>query len=124
MGCEFARGGGIALVRGVSGWARVVEDDRFWTSRDEASWPEFSWPIWTGWAGLDVVRSLLGLAEVAELGRRGPRQDITEDEVARRNWEMREKLREMGVDEVFRAARVRIGKGANFKVSFRPAMAV
>jgi hypothetical protein len=64
------------------------------------------------------------LAEVAELGRRGPRQDITEDEVARRNWEMREKLREMGVDEVFRAARVRIGKGANFKVSFRPAMAV
>jgi hypothetical protein len=33
-------------------------------------------------------------------------------------------LRAFGIEEIYRAPRVRIGQGANFKVSFRPARAV
>jgi hypothetical protein len=68
--------------------------------------PQFTWPIWTGWASLDTVRSLLSLEE---LQKEEPR---------------REMLREMGIGEIYRAQRVRIGQGANFKVSFRPARAL
>jgi len=35
-----------------------------------------------------------------------------------------EVLLAMGVKEVYRAQRVRIGQGANFKVSFRPARTI
>lgn len=67
---------------------------------------EFTWPIWTRVAGLGAVCSLLSLAELQE--------DKPEHRV----------LREMGVEDVYRSERVRIGQGANFKVSFRPARAV
>ena len=67
---------------------------------------EFTWPLWTRPAGMEVVRSLLALQEI---------QNDTPDRVA---------LAAMGIDEVFRARRVRIGQGANFKVSFRPARSV
>ncbi len=89
---------GAYPVRG--GWLRTTG------FRKEGEWPEFSWPIWDRWAGLDVVRSLVGLGELA---------------VDRPN---RAELGAMGVAEVYRAQRVRIGKGANFKVSFRSAVAV
>jgi hypothetical protein len=90
---------------GRSGRSLRLETTGF-RKRDGADWPEFSWPIWETWAGLDVVRSLVGLAD---LGEERPK---------------RGELQEMGIGEVYRAARVRIGKGANFKVSFRPAVAV
>lgn len=64
---------------------------------------EFTWPIWTQAAGLDTVRSLLSLR-------------LMQDDSPPRT-----ELRGMGIEEVFRAQRVRIGQGANFKVSFRPA---
>jgi hypothetical protein len=67
---------------------------------------EFTWPIWSHFAGLDAVRSLISLAE------------LQKDEPER------EMLRAMGIEEAYRAQRVRIGQGANFKVSFRPARAV
>jgi hypothetical protein len=67
---------------------------------------EFTWPIWSQFAGLDVVRSLISLAE------------LQKDEPDR------EVLRAMGIEETYRAQRVRIGQGANFKVSFRLARAV
>lgn len=67
---------------------------------------EFTWPIWTQPAGCETVRSLLGLGELE--------QDSPD----------RRMLAAMGVEEVFRAQRVRIGTGANFKVSFRPARSV
>jgi len=67
---------------------------------------EFTWPIWDHFVSFDTVRSLLSLGE---LGENVPRRDV---------------LRAMGIDEVYRAQRVRIGQGANFKVSFRPARAV
>jgi hypothetical protein len=67
---------------------------------------EFTWPIWTQPVGADTVRSLLGLRQLEE---------DTPD---------RKELQPMGVDEIFRARRVRIGQGANFKVSFRPARSV
>jgi hypothetical protein len=69
-------------------------------------WDEFTWPIWTGFAGLDAVRALVSLGE------------LQKDEPDR------DKLRSMGIEEIYRAQRVRIGQGANFKVSFRPARAV
>jgi hypothetical protein len=67
---------------------------------------EFTWPLWTQSATMDTVRSLLSLRELEE---------AAPDRV---------QLQSMGVDEVFRVQRVRIGQGANFKVSFRPARAV
>ena len=68
--------------------------------------PQFTWPIWTEWANVDTVRSLLAL------------KGLQEDEP------QREILRARGVGEAYRAQRVRIGQGANFKVSFRPARAL
>jgi hypothetical protein len=67
---------------------------------------EFTWPIWSRCASFDTVRSLTSLAE---LQQDAPRRDL---------------LRPMGIEEVYRAQRVRIGQGANFKVSFRAALAV
>lgn len=76
--------------------------------REVAPFPEFTWPIWTGAIGLDSVRSLLALAELHD-------------------WENRmdhASLDARGIPQVYRSPRVRIGQGANFKVSFRPAKAV
>ena len=67
---------------------------------------EFTWPIWNQAVSVDTVRSLLALRELV---------DDAPDRV---------QLAHMGVAEVFRCTRVRIGQGANFKVSFRPARAV
>jgi hypothetical protein len=67
---------------------------------------EFTWPIWTQRASVDTVRSLLSLAEL--------QQDIPD----------RRQLTGRGVEAIFRVQRVRIGQGANFKVSFRPARAI
>jgi hypothetical protein len=67
---------------------------------------EFTWPIWTQPASAETIRSLVGLRQL---------QDATPS---------RGELEPMGIAEVFRSQRVRIGQGANFKVSFRPARAV
>ncbi len=63
---------------------------------------DFTWPIWTDPVSCSTVRALLSLAEI---------QEPTPD---------RQLLAAMGIAEVFRSRRVRIGQGANFKVSFRP----
>ena len=68
---------------------------------------EFTWPVWSQPASMDTVRSLVNLVEIQQ-----------------EELESRAALRAMGVDEIFRVQRVRIGQGANFKVSFRPARAV
>jgi hypothetical protein len=64
---------------------------------------EFTWPIWEHSIGLGSVRSLLSFPELQEDAPERPR------------------LLAMGIREIYRAQRVRIGQGANFKVSFRPA---
>jgi hypothetical protein len=74
--------------------------------REERYPEEFTWPIWHVALDADTVRSLLSLGELQE--ECPPRPD----------------LRAMGIGEVFRSPRVRIGQGANFKVSFRPARSV
>ncbi len=76
--------------------------------RERKPWPEFSWPIWTHPVGLDTVRSLLSLAELHS----------NESKLNR------SALQAVGIEELYRSPRVRIGQGANFKVSFRPARAV
>jgi hypothetical protein len=72
------------------------------------NWPEFTWPIWQEPIGVDTMRSLLALSDL----------QVPADKL---NHEV---MREMGSAEVYRSPRVRIGQGANFKVSFRPARAV
>jgi hypothetical protein len=67
---------------------------------------EFTWPIWTQPIGCGAVGSLLARKEL-------------QDENPERHL-----LTEIGVEEVYRAQRIRIGSGANFKVSFRPARSV
>lgn len=62
---------------------------------------EFTWPIWTEPLNLDCVRSLLAWRRL---------QDEVPD---------RYRILAMGISQVFRSDRVRIGQGANFKVSFR-----
>jgi len=78
------------------------------TEGGRGEWPQFTWPIWAQEASLDTVRSLLSLADLQQGG-----DDRT-----------RLHLRARGIEEMYRAPRVRIGQGANFKVSFRPATAV
>jgi hypothetical protein len=73
---------------------------------------EFTWPIWRPYIGCASVRSLLSLAEL--------QKSIESKDGAL----LRERLSAMGIEEVYRAQRVRIGQGANFKVSFRPARSV
>lgn len=67
---------------------------------------EFTWPIWTQCAGCAAVGSLLGLKQLLD---ENPDRHV---------------LAKIGVEEVYRAQRIRIGAGANFKVSFRPARSV
>jgi hypothetical protein len=67
---------------------------------------EFSWPIWSDPLNLECARSLLAW--------RGLQDDVPDRATALG----------MGVGQIFRADRVRIGQGANFKVSFRPARSV
>ena len=67
---------------------------------------QFTWPVWEGEAGCDVARSIVALADLRK----------TEPD--------RSRLGAMGIAVVYRAQRVRIGSGANFKVRFRPARAV
>lgn len=74
--------------------------------RKSKPWDEFTWPVWTMPVSCDTVRSLVALQQLQE-----PIPDRTE-------------LTVMGIAEVFRVHRVRIGMGANFKVGFRPARAV
>jgi hypothetical protein len=73
---------------------------------------EFTWPIWRDGIGFASVRSLVALAEL----QKSPESQ---------NGEFgREALLAMGIEEIYRAQRVRIGQGANFKVSFRPARSI
>jgi hypothetical protein len=74
--------------------------------RKRKPWNEFTWPLWGVPVSCDTVRSLVALQEL---------QFDTPDRLA---------LQAMGVQEILRVQRVRIGIGANFKVSFRAAYAV
>lgn len=78
----------------TTGWSRQNNED------------VFTWPLWTKPVGPDVIRSLLLLAELYE-----PAPD-------------RAALRSMRVEAVFRARRIKIGEGANFKINFSPAKQV
>lgn len=75
-----------------------------WAEHNEAL--AFSWPVWEHPAGLDSIRSLLALRELAS-----PQPD-------------RSALRARGVTQVFRARRIKVGSGANYKLNFSPARAV
>lgn len=64
----------------------------------------FSWPIWQGFIGINSVRSLLSLATLRELSPD------------------RKKLNKMGIIEVFRCQRLRIGTPPLVKFNFSAAL--
>jgi hypothetical protein len=68
--------------------------------------PAFTWPIWEPAISVDVVRSLLAQAELAE-------------EHPNRN-----RLRRMGVAEVFRSNKIEVGRPPLSKLNLTPSVAV
>jgi hypothetical protein len=80
---------------GTTGWSSPGNDG-----------PAFTWPIWESAAPPDTVRSLVQLAELAEI-----KLDVRP-------------LRARGIAAVYRARRIKVGAGANFKLNFSPARAL
>jgi hypothetical protein len=75
---------------------------------------EFTWPIWSHWAGFASVRSLLGLAEFH-----------TDTELENnRDTSAHKALLVRGIEAVYRSQRAWIGEGKNRKVNFQPARGV
>jgi len=68
--------------------------------------PAFSWPIWEWAAGPETVRSLLQLRELTSAT---PNTAI---------------LRARGIAAIFRASRIKVGEGANYKLNFTGSRAV
>jgi hypothetical protein len=68
----------------------------------------FTWPIWTSPLNQDAISSLISLPEFQK-----------PDEKLDRNM-----IASLGIAAIYRCQRVRIGDGANFKVSFRPSRAL
>ena len=67
---------------------------------------EFSWPIWQYPADPDTIRSCMLLSD---LGANSPDRSA---------------LRDQGVAAIFRARRIKVGSGRNFKVNFEPARGI
>ncbi len=67
-----------------------------WTS--DKSNLTFTWPIWDHPADLNTIHSLVQLSDLVTLKR--------------------DSLRSRGIAEIFRAPRIKVGSGANFKVNF------
>ncbi|MFN2470422.1 MAG: hypothetical protein ABR583_05425 [Gaiellaceae bacterium] len=75
-----------------------------WSTRDGDR--AFTWPIWEPPADPETIRSLLQLPVLAE-----PAPD-------------RSILRARGIAATFRARRIKVGEGANYKLNFSPAHAL
>ena len=74
--------------------------------RESKQFEDFTWPIWEAPLSCDTVKSLVGLKQLCD-------EDIDRGE-----------LIQMGLTEIYRSQRVRIGAGRLFKVSFRPSRAL
>jgi len=78
----------------VTAWAGLDDDQTF------------TWPMWEFAASPDVIRSLLQLREITSSEPDGSL------------------LRARGIAAAFRARRIKVGAGANYKLNFSPARAV
>ena len=67
---------------------------------------EFSWPIWQYPADPDTIRSCMLLSD---LGANSPDRSA---------------LRDRGIAAIFRARRIKVGSGANYKINFEPARGI
>lgn len=76
-----------------------------WSNYQDGT-PAMTWPIWDADLAPDTIRSLLLLHEFSDA-----RPDHS-------------KLRTRGVVALYRAHRIKVGSGANFKVNFTPARAL
>jgi hypothetical protein len=85
-------------------WRRGGLGVTAWTDLDDEA--VLTWPIWDFDATPDVIRSLLELRELRN-ARPDPRL-----------------VRARGIATVFRARRIKVGSGANYKWNFTPASAV
>lgn len=93
---------GLALFPTAPGTGRLLATG--WL--EENGRLAFTWPLWEAAANCDMVRSLLGLAELVR-----PRPDAAV-------------LRARGIAAVYRAGRVEVGRGSNRKINFSPARAL
>jgi hypothetical protein len=78
----------------------------------------FTWPLWEFAVPPDVVRSLLTLPDLKADDSSVPGRG------GRRRGPDRATLRARGISAVFRARRVKVGSGANFKLNFSPGRAI
>lgn len=92
----------LALFPSAPGRRRLLTTG--WTR--DATGESFVWPLWIHPADRDTIRSLLLLPELYS-----PAPD-------------RQALRTRGVEAVFRARRIKVGSGANFKINFSAAREV
>lgn len=74
-----------------------------WTESDD---PTFSWPLWGFPAPPDTIRSLM---QLSGLGASRPDSSV---------------LDARGIQILFRARRIKVGAGANFKLNFSPARVI
>lgn len=87
---------------GTTSWS-ILRDDRSARESGRTSSREFTWPIWEFAASPDTVRSVLQLQTLGE--------DVPD----------RGTLNARGIAQVFRASRIRVGSGVNYKVNFATA---
>lgn len=66
--------------------------------------PSFTWPIWKAPADPDTIRSLMLLAQLGDKNH--------------------SELRARGIMAIFRAQRLKVGSGTNYKINFSPARGV
>jgi hypothetical protein len=95
----------LLAYRGLQLFPSVIEQGTLGTTGFETTNKRdyFTWPLWNGPLSLDVVRSVLSLKEL-----RNERPDRT-------------KLSSMGIREIFRSERIKVGSGGQYKVNFTPA---
>lgn len=110
-GASAVLGANRLAVEGLPLFPTAPSQDGLKTTgfRERRGLNEFTWPIWKHYAGWFSVRSLISWTELQRT-MAPPKHGIKRDA-----------LLFMGIAEVYRAQRVRIGEGANFKVSFLPA---
>jgi hypothetical protein len=120
----------LPLFPSVPIGGRLVTTGFRWSRSNGRSEGHFSWPIWDAAICSDTARSLFSMESLRAVRPDEKRLRANGEEEPKikaivQKWRLgRDRLAAMGVVQIYRAQRVRIGQGANFKVSFRQAEVV
>lgn len=120
----------LPLFPSIPAGSRLATTGFRWRRPNGRSEGHFSWPIWDAAICADTARSLISLEGLRAVRPDEDRLRAGGEEEAKvkaivQKWRLgRDRLAAMGVVQIYRAQRVRIGQGANFKVSFRQAEVV